>query len=295
MDELYLNISNPRKEFKNSMGHANHFLITALIGLDYLDNNKNVECPPSFSTSWNPRNKQASIYRTRQYILNSSLAWAVDCLDSYFSVCNQDPKLIDNIGFIKDLDKAGRSVNEKLISFSRHITTPIGEMANDFNIYKSIVGLAIQWRNNTIHSGGDNKLEQEHKDILLASTNRINELFCNLEINQTLNSFEEHKSPTFKEVTSIIRGIQRFVEIVDSYLISKIDIDKYASNVIACHCKQYNISQKAIISLPIDKRNSKIINILKSHSFSETAITNSSPKIKIDNIVNLWVKRLLLI
>ena len=272
------------------MGHANHFLITALIGLDYIDNSDNVECPPSFSTSWNPKDKKASIVRTRQYILNSSLAWAVDCLDSYFSVCNQDPKLIDNIDFIKDLDKARRSVNEKLISFSRHIT-PIGEMANDFDIYKSIVGLAIQWRNNTIHSGGDNKLEQEHKDILLASTNRINELFCNLDIKQTLISFEEHESPTFKEVTSIIRGIQRFVEIVDSSLISQIDIDKYASNVIACHCKQYNISPKAIISQPIDKRNSKIINILKSHSFSETAITNYSPKIEIDHIVDLWAKQ----
>lgn len=260
MDELYLNISNTRKKFKNSMGHTNHFLITALIGLDYIDNNENVECPLSFSTSWNPRDKKASIYRTRQYILNSSLAWAVDCLDSYFSVCNQDPKLIDNIDLIKDLDKAGRSVNEKLISFSRHIT-PIGEMANDFDIYKSIVGLAIQWRNNTIHSGGDNKLEQEHKDILLASTNRINELFCNLDIKQTLISFEEHKSPTFKEV------------------------------IISCHCRQYNIPNKAITSLPIDKRNSKIINILKNYSFSETATTNSSLKIEIDHIVNLWAKQ----
>ena len=104
MAELHLNISKPRKKFKDSMGQANHFLITALIGLDYIDNIDNVECPPSFSTSWNPRDKKASIYRTRQYILNSSLAWSVDCLDSYFSGCNQEPKLIDNIDFIKDLD-----------------------------------------------------------------------------------------------------------------------------------------------------------------------------------------------
>lgn len=290
MAELHLNISKPRKKFKDSMGQANHFLITALIGLDYIDNNENVECPLSFSTSWNPRDKKASIYRTRQYILNSSLAWAVDCLDSYFSVCNQDPKLIDNIDLIKDLDKAGRSVNEKLISFSRHIT-PIGEMANDFDIYKSIVGLAIQWRNNTIHSGGDNKLEQEHKDILLASTNRINELFCNLDIKQTLISFEEHKSPTFKEVTSIIRGIQRFVEIVDLCLTTKININKYALNVINSHCRQYNISKQAIISLPTDKLNSRIINILKNYSFSETAITGNYSGIEIDHIVDLWAKQ----
>ena len=93
MPKLYLNVSKERKAFKKSLGQANHFLITALVGLDYIRNN-NVKCPEDFSTSWNPKNKSFSVDRSRQYILNSSMAWAVDCLDAYFSRCNQNPKLI---------------------------------------------------------------------------------------------------------------------------------------------------------------------------------------------------------
>lgn len=290
MAELFLNISKSRRKFKSLMGQANHFLITALIGLDYIDNNE-VKCPSSFSTSWNPKDKKSSVDRTRQYILNSSLAWAIDCLDSYFSGCNQSPKLIDNDNFIRELDvkRISRSVHEKLLTFTQYVI-PITHKV-EFDIYKSLTGLAIQWRNNTTHSGADNKIEAEHKKILLSYTDKIKELFCNLDITQSLQSFSEHKSPTFKEVASLIRGIQRFVETVDRCLISNIDIDKYACNVIKCHCKQYNIPDQAILSLPTDKRNSKISNILKSYSFSEVATTSNSPKIEIDHIVELWAKQ----
>ena len=85
MTEVYLNISERRKRFKDSMGQANHFLITALIGLEYINNNE-VSCPESFSTSWNPKNKKSSVERTRLYILKSSLSWAIDCLDTYLLI-----------------------------------------------------------------------------------------------------------------------------------------------------------------------------------------------------------------
>ena len=142
MAELFLNISKSRRKFKSLMGQANHFLITALIGLDYIDNNE-VKCPSSFSTSWNPKDKKSSVDRTRQYILNSSLAWAIDCLDSYFSGCNQSPKLIDNDNFIRELDvkRISRSVHEKLLTFTQYVI-PITHKV-EFDIYKSLTGLAI--------------------------------------------------------------------------------------------------------------------------------------------------------
>lgn len=36
MEKLYLATSKPRKQFKKLLGQSNHFLITALIGLDYI-------------------------------------------------------------------------------------------------------------------------------------------------------------------------------------------------------------------------------------------------------------------
>lgn len=285
MTELYLNTSRQRRKFKDSMGQANHFLITALIGLDYIDNN-DVECPTSFSTSWNPKNKKSSIDRTRQYILNSSLAWAVDCLDSYMSMCNQVPKLVVNEDLIKDFEKANRSVNEKFLALVRFINS-----SKDFDIYKSMVGLAIQWRNNTTHSAGENKIGAEHRKILLNSAERIKELFCNLDINTTLCNFDSRGNPTFKEVTSIIRSVQKFVEIVDSYLISIIDMTEYACSILNHHCKIYKISSESIMALSKERQNLKVVNILKNYSFSETSTTDNAAKIEINNIIYSWVKQ----
>lgn len=284
MNELCLNISRARRKFKDSLGQANHFLITALIGLDYIYNN-DVECPSSFSTSWNPKNKKSSIDRTRQYILNSSLAWAIDSLDSYMTMCNQVPKLLDNENLIKAIDKSHRSVNEKFIALAGYVN-----LDYDFNIYMSIVGLAIQWRNNTVHSDAENKIDESHRKILVDSAEKIKELFCNLNIIETLDSFESKRDPTFKEVTSIIRGIQRFVEYVDNYLISKMDITKYACSILNHHCKKNNKSAESIMALSEERRTLKIINILKSYSFSEICTLDSVAKIEINNIIHLWAK-----
>ena len=111
-----------------------------------------------------------SIDRTRKYILSSFLAWAVDCLDSYMSMCNQGPKLIDNEDLTKAFEKANRSVNEKFIAIARHV-----DSYDNFDIYASIVGLAIQWRNNTTHSSGDNKIDEKVKEELDAKQARLEE------------------------------------------------------------------------------------------------------------------------
>ncbi len=284
MNELYLNISKQRKEFKNSLGQANHFLVTALIGLDYIDKNE-VSCPEEFSTSWNPKNKKNSIIRSRHYILKSSLAWTIDCLDTYLSKCNQHPKLINDNQIIKEFEKAGRSVNEKFTSLTEHIRLS-EKYVSDFNIHKAMSGLAIQWRNNTMHFNAHNEIAKEHKTILFNSRERIKELFCGLDINATINNFSQHKEPTFKETTSLIRGVQKVVEIIDLYLLSKVDIYRYADDIINIFFEQHNHSPFRIL-LP-ERRKDKIINILKNNSFSDTGIYETSPKIEIDKIIHRY-------
>lgn len=268
------------------MGQANHFLITALIGLDYIDKKDEVSCPESFSTSWNPRDKKQSIDRTRQYILKSSLAWAIDCLDSYMSMCNQEPKIIQDETLNRAFDKAGRSVNEKFTTLAKHVNFP-----SDFDIYVSMVGLAIQWRNNTIHSAGENKIEDEHREILSNSAERIKELFCNLDINKTLCRFDSKQNPTFKEVTSIVRSVQKFVEFVDLYLISKMNIIEYACNILNYHCKNHGINPQIIRVLPEYKRHSKIVTILKNNSFSEASTIDYAVGTEINDIIESWAKQ----
>lgn len=287
MSKLYINISRPRKEFKQSLGQANHFLVTALIGLDYIRNNE-VSCPESFSTTWNPKNKEASVQRTRQYILNSSLAWTIDCLDVYLAKCNREPKLIENEEIIRLFDGTHRSVNEKFQTLTEFIEKSINDVSG-FNIYKSISGLAIQWRNNTMHSNASNELEQKYRKILLDSAKKIKEIFCGLDIEQSLHRFDEYQPPTFKEVTSMIRGVHNLVEMIDRCMLSQMDIYDYAHKIINRHLKDNGIHPSFILSLSAPRRASKFINILKNYSFSEK-LQDDALYIDIDELLTLWAK-----
>lgn len=245
------------------MGHANHFLITLLIGLDSITR-YNVSKPNDFSTSWNPRNKKHSVDRSREYALNASLAWSIDCLDGYFNSCNLEPKIIDKSSFISELDSANRSVNEKFKIFSKNY------LLNNrrAEIPTGIVALAIQWRNNTTHSNAQNNLEQHYTQVLKQHKEDIKVHYCNLDIEQTLDNFKNKKSPTFKEVATIIKATQEFVELIDQKLISELDINKNALNIIE-HFFKRNPQEKILFKTLMPERQiRKISNILLNNSYS---------------------------
>lgn len=259
MTNLYLNISKPRKDVKKILGQANHFLITILIGLDSVGKN-DITLPPEFRTSWNPKDKNRTVLRSREYALNSSLAWAVDCLDAYFSKINQSPQLIEEACLKSKIDGSGRSVYEKFNIFSNYIISN-NFKKEDFALYKSFVDLAIQWRNNTTHYNAENVIQKENEIILTKNSVLIEEKFCGLKAEETLKHFKKGKSPTFKEVTSLIRGIQNYMEILDIFLLTRIDIVRYTYDLLNRFFAE-NINEK--ISYPTltkERRHTKIRNI----------------------------------
>lgn len=119
----YMEISNSfnYKCFKKNIGQANHFLITVLVGLDGLEDHEEINIRSSFRTTWNPKNRIASIARSREFVKKSSLAWIIDCLDSYLIECNTKPKLIYDNELIKKLIVLDTALNENLnISLMLH-------------------------------------------------------------------------------------------------------------------------------------------------------------------------------
>ena len=85
MESLKLRLSPARRHFKQRIGQVNHFLITTLIGLDGVKS-KEFTLPEEFRTSWNPRSVERSAERSIRFILDASLSWVVDNLDSYFTI-----------------------------------------------------------------------------------------------------------------------------------------------------------------------------------------------------------------
>ena len=212
-----------RKIYKKQFGQQNHFLITSLIGLDLIEK-YDVTCPESFSTSWNPKDKQRSARRSRDFQLNSFLSFAVDGIDMYISLINRAPRYIQDDRFSEMLSAAGRSVYHKVKNISDYL--------NIDKKYTYLVLTLISYRNNIIHSMAENCVEEKHEQVLLGNKEWIKENFRGLDIERLLSKLEEKKSPLFKEVASLINASHIFVEKIDSKIIEQIDESFYFKNLI---------------------------------------------------------------
>ena len=117
---IQLNHSKVQRLFKKKMGQANHFLITILIGLDEVGKGT-VKKPDSLDAAWNPKDTKASVIRSREFALNSSLVWIIDNFDAYVQNCKRKPRLIEKKDLLSDLDSADRRVNDKFaVLFNRY-------------------------------------------------------------------------------------------------------------------------------------------------------------------------------
>lgn len=250
--------THARRKFKKLLGQANHFLITSLIGLDYIGKTDDIKKPDEFSTSWEPHNPKISALRSREYILNSSLAWAVDCLDSYFIMIHRKPKMILNNDFTVAMSKAKRSVYLKAVSVGKHFSI-------DYKII-AMIEILITWRNNLTHNFAENKISTESIKVLEENTDYIKENFAGLDIKSVLEKAYNGKSPSFKECASLINATHKFVEYIDEEILKQLDKYDYARNVYYLYFQED--TEKRISKLygkEIDFRFNIIENILKNY------------------------------
>lgn len=204
------------RKFKTEMGHANHFLITIMIGLDAVEDG--AEKHESFSTTWNPKNRKNSVARSKKYAIKSALAWTVDNLDMYLRLCNREPRLYNEEEGLK-IAKTKHSVYNKFdCVIHNHPELAVSKFA--------YVDLLICWRNNSVHFDAENKLMTESisyfrnipEDDVVTNT-------YHLDVGQMLDRFNRGECPTFKEAATLISMTIHFVEELDGILLH--DIDQY--------------------------------------------------------------------
>lgn len=204
------------RKFKTEMGHANHFLITIMIGLDAVEDG--AEKHESFNTTWNPKNRKNSVARSKKYAIKSALAWTVDNLDMYLRLCNREPRLYNEEEGLK-IAKTKHSVYNKFdCVIHNHPELAVSKFA--------YVDLLICWRNNSVHFDAENKLMTESisyfrnipEDDVVTNT-------YHLDVGQMLDRFNRGECPTFKEAATLISMTIHFVEELDGILLH--DIDQY--------------------------------------------------------------------
>ena len=262
---IQLKHSKVQRQFKKRMGQANHFLITILIGLDEVGKGT-VKKPDTLDVAWDPKDAKASVIRSREYALNSSLAWIIDNFDAYVQNCKRKPSLIEKKELLSALDSADRRVNDKfVVLFNRY------RDREQIKLYGALLALGIQWRNITTHSEAKNVLDEEHVKILSDNKEWYYSNFSHLVIDDALVHFNAHKSPTLKETASIVKAVLRFVELVDTELIRELDNERYLSELFKDH---FSVEEKQkderglILTLTKERQKSMVKNILFSNGYT---------------------------
>jgi len=215
------------------LGQTNHYLITLLVGLDYIQKN-DVRLPDEFKTSWNPRDKKASSIRSREFSINATLSWAIDALDAYLSLCHKRPTLYQNRIIHEAAGAAGQSVYAKFIVLRDYVPNDKDDI---FKKVSALTEVAIQWRNKLVHYFADNEIIDETRKVLIDNSEYFGENFQGLSIRELLNRFDGNQPPRFKEITSIIRAIHKFVELADGYLLNTIDKEIHFVDCLDYHFK----------------------------------------------------------
>ena len=263
MDDVRLRISPARRHFKQRIGQVNHFLITTLIGLDGVKS-KTFTLPEEFSTSWNPRSVERSAERSIRFILDASLSWVVDNLDSYFVEASRKPSIIESKELNEGYTKADRSVNKRFDLFYHEAR----ESNTDIDKYAALVALAIQWRNNTVHFGANNELDGEYRSLLKKHKSFYMTEFRHLDVDEMLTSFDSNDGyPSFKEVTSMINAIHKYVECVDKYLLKSLDIERFKQDLLDKHCSRCKQARRKMNSLSDDRKDTYLKTLYRQYGF----------------------------
>ena len=207
------------KKYKKQHGRENQFFITSYIGIDLI---KSVDDKPTdLNTSWNPQNIDNAKEEARLFIQRSSLVYSVSAFEAYLSdfIQNQVIPLSDILP--KELEVA---------FLKKSIIHKIEQLVEEYPNLKTkeyyLVLSTIYWRNKLIHGTRDT-FSGEQKGKLRKHHDKYISSYCNLNINDYITHYDEHKVPTFKETLSMMTNLRNYAAIIDYYFMSQCNLEKY--------------------------------------------------------------------
>lgn len=222
--DYFLNESRARARFKNLLGHANHLIVTTLVGLDAVEKGLVEAAPPELHASWSPQNPVSSARRARRLILDMVLVRAVDAIDIYIRTARRLPSLIQDQALRDSIDGAQRSIFRKIAMLE-------GRYGSDDPILFALTLVMIAWRNKAAHEEADTAVEDRHRQTLLDHASAIASDYCGLDVERLLAGFDAAE-PTFKEAASLINAAQRFVRLLESLLFRDLDAEQYLKELV---------------------------------------------------------------
>lgn len=207
------------KRYKKQHGRENQFFITSYIGISLI---KSIDDKPTdLKTSWCPQNIDSAKEQSKLFIQRSSLVYSVSAFEAYLSDFIQNQVIPLSNGLTEGLEDvfSGKSIFKK-----------IERLVDEYPSLKTkeyyLVISAIYWRNKLIHSTR-NTFSGEQKGKLRKYKDDYLNSYCNLDIDEFIRHYDEHKVPTFKDTLSMMTNLRNYAAIIDSYFMSQFNIEKY--------------------------------------------------------------------
>jgi hypothetical protein len=278
-----LNRTQARWAFKDLLGQANHFLITILVGLDGVRTGK-VELSPEFRTSWNPQSIPRSADRSRHFVLDLALIRAVDAFDTYMMMSARKPSTISNQDFRAAMDGSGRSVAKRLKAFDEHLAALQPQ-------HKAILSIAIEWRNQRVHSLSEDLVEKQTFRVVQDSAKWFQSNYSGLDVDEFISHFNMKEAPTFKEAASVIRLVHEAVAQYDADLLKSIPIETYLKEALLRFLETDNPSLLRSIQKTWghQKKRTKVIRLLRMVGVNQTDVIcgREVPETLVEELVGL--------
>jgi hypothetical protein len=229
--------------------------------------------PPDsyFKPMWNPRDKVSSFSRSEDFLLGSSLAWAVDCLDGYLGQLARQPQLLEH------------HLRSAMLAHSKSIQKMFDDAVAALKLNNSYLAamtyLLIQWRNNLTHVRAKNKLPPSIRNILKRKSCEIKEKHRDLDVHIMLDRFDRREYPKFKEVASLLSATHDFVSEVDAVVVSGANVRLLAIGKARKYFDSLKKLQRLrnVYSVNTDRQKNYVAQVLKECGFESTTIRPGLP------------------
>jgi hypothetical protein len=256
---LSLETSSPRRAFKESLGQANHFLITILVGLDAIEDGT-AKQRPSMPASWNPQNPAKSAARSRGFAARAAFALLFDCIDAYTRDILAEPTIVQSEASHNAIEGAAdsRARFEELARLAGQKDSSAWALLNVGRVWRHRL---IHTRSNTTPDGAVVAALRQNKDA-------IKDEYAGLDIDKLQKSLVCGE-PHMKETTAMIRAGHQFVEAVDRDLLTGIDLSAYAKEALSSHLRPLDLTERKVRASNLwgqdrDRRLRAVLNILRS-------------------------------
>jgi len=285
--------SPARRAFKEMTGQNNHFLITILVGLAAVEDGTAM-LRPEMRTSWAPRDSIRSAARSREFAIKAMLAWLVDAIDTYIRMLARDPivanpEVLDSIQIAIDEE-------EGIAGKVRRVAAATGQARSAEAV---LVEMAITWRNRLVHLQSKSKISKPLIKDSLTHAAQFTESYRGLVIEDLIKRAQRQPAtaPTVKEITAMVRAAHKFIERVDGYLLTDLDLERYLRETLYQYLTENKeLDPGSVMSRSsnvwgrsLERRKSTIVQIALNRGFSgyRDGAPNKLSETAIERLANL--------